>query len=99
MVHSIAHFVILGIILNIMCVRGAAKIVNWVLSTLVTQPVVSVSMDVTIIGMETNVIRNVMLANVHCVPLIIIYVRSVLKDTILKAILHVSLALQIAIRT
>ena len=99
MVHSIAHLVILGIILTIICVRSAAKIVNGVLGTLVTQPVVNVCMDVMIIGMETNVTHNVMLPNVHCVSLIIIYVMSVLKDIILKAILHVSPALRIAIRT
>ena len=51
-------------------------------------------MDVTLIGMETNVIHNVMLASVYCVTLIIIYARSVVRDIILKAVLHVSLALR-----
>ena len=85
--------------LKTICVRVATKIVKWMLGPIVTQVVATVCMDVTTIGMETNVIHNVMSANVHCVPLIIIYVRSVLADTILKEVLHVSLALQIAIHT
>ena len=88
-----------AIILKKMCVRGAMKIVKVMFGPIVTHPVANVYMDVTIIGMETNVIHSVMSANVHCVPLIIIYARSVLKDTILKAILHVSLALRIALHT